>query len=272
MLKYIFSGIIDEYVFMASAIEWFVKGLRKAKCYPFFNLLPPGRDAGILAGKLLEIPDLEKKSAFIAICSRMAELLFKLMQLDSHTSQQRETIFASIHLLVIDKENCEHWKRFVLDCGLDINIEANNLLFPHLLDSMSQESLKFRNNLLTEECKVITYESIKLSRDEEETLRFMAGYIPYSLLKKYEKSSSASSKAIKNILKSWKKEEDMQEESFMHYTEKWINEINIGGLFQVNYEFFIFIRRVENVARTILNNPDGDVLQSGYKSSFNGKV
>ena len=81
----------------------------------------------------------------------MAELLLKLMQLHSRTSQQRGTMFASI--FVVAKENCEHWKHFVLDCGLDINIEAKNLLFPHLLDSMLQESLKFRNNLLTEECK-----------------------------------------------------------------------------------------------------------------------
>ena len=35
--------------------------LEKGKMLPFFNLVPAGRDAGILAGKLLEIPDLENK-------------------------------------------------------------------------------------------------------------------------------------------------------------------------------------------------------------------
>ena len=41
--------------------------------------------------------------------------------------------------------------------------------------------------------------------------------------------------------------------SFLEFSKSWTERINRGGLFLVNEKFFIFIRRIENVARSILN-------------------
>ena len=61
---------------------------------------------------------------------------------------------------------------------------------------------------------------------------------------------------LTKILSYWgTKGDDIDERhvSFLDYTRKWVDCVNRGGLCSVNDEFYIFIRRVENVARSILN-------------------
>ena len=64
------------------------------------------------------------------------------------------------------------------------------------------------------------------------------------------------SKAVRDPIKSWESDSDnkLLNETFLEYTRGWADRINRGGLFSVNDDSYIFVRRVENVARTVLNS------------------
>ena len=87
------------------------------------------------------------------------------------------------------------------------------------------------------------------------------------------------SKAVIDLIKSWESDSDnkLLYKTFLEYTRGWKDRTNRGGLFSVNDDFYIFIRRVENVARTVLNSnliikykgeDLRDILMKKFQASF----
>ena len=87
-----------------------------------------------------------------------------------------------------------------------------------------------------------------LKADEEQALRYVAGYVPMKLKKKYEKQPN-NARALKymaclNVM-SEEKGEDVE---FLQYTKLWVEQVNRGGLFQVNNDAYIIFRAMELLA------------------------
>ena len=78
--------------------------------------------------------------------------------------------------------------------------------------------------------------------DEENILRYAAGYVPYKLLKKYECQSSLIAQSyvecVGNMVVSG------EESSLMEYTSKWISMCNCGGLFEINDTYYLMFRDI----------------------------
>lgn len=58
------------------------------------------------------------------------------------------------------------------------------------------------------------------------------------------------------VIESWalnKHDINNTEKTFLEYTKEWVDKTNRGGIFLVNDEFYIFIRRLEISARKVLN-------------------
>ena len=104
-----------------------------------------------------------------------------------------------------------------------------------------------------------TIPDTKITLQEEKTLRYVAGFIPFSLAKRYKNQSSTLSKVILDFIETWRGKSD--DNLKLEHTKTWCEKINRGGLFLVNDEFYVFIRRIENVARTVLNKD----LLTNYK-------
>ena len=110
---------------------------------------------------------------------------------------------------------------------------------------------------------------VKLNEKEENVLRYVSGYIPFSLKNRYSKIDGKDAKIVLQVINSWRAPSDSRLESsysFLEYTKKWVSEVNRGGLFLVNNDFYIFIRRLENVARLFFNkdlikNYNGDDIR-----------
>ena len=62
-------------------------------------------------------------------------------------------------------------------------------------------------------------------------------------------------KAVLEMVNSWtiKADENRYSKTLYEYTLSWTEKINRGGLIIVNEKFFIFVRHIELVARTVLN-------------------
>ena len=68
-----------------------------------------------------------------------------------------------------------------------------------------------------------------LTVDEENIVRYIAGYVPLKLMRKYEKQGSSKAAMFVETLSNMKV--NGQEADFAAYAMKWIEEVNRGWLF-----------------------------------------
>ena len=77
-----------------------------------------------------------------------------------------------------------------------------------------------------------------LTKDELNALQYIAGYVPFKLLKKLQKRQE---------FRRWLEGMVVEgtETSFLDYTKEWIERVNRGGLFRVNDKAFVFFTHLE---------------------------
>ena len=169
------------------------------------------------------------------------------------TSREMEGLTVFVNKLII-KETLP-WKNLTTELSnVPVAEKYVKILHHFVILDMLQQILQFRNNTIEEPIDKLSDTDLKLDVNEENTLRYVAGYIPYSLLKMLaERPDSPGKIALVTILHTWNKDEGGKTMSFLDYTRDWVEKVNRGGLFLVNDEFYIFIRRVENVGRKLLN-------------------
>ena len=70
-----------------------------------------------------------------------------------------------------------------------------------------------------------------------------------------DQKAETTRKTVLDMINSWtiKANENRDSETLHDYTRSWTEKVNQGGLMIVNENFFIFVRHVESVARTVLN-------------------
>ena len=97
---------------------------------------------------------------------------------------------------------------------------------------------------------------VQLTPMGEKTLRFVSGYVSYSLREKYKKTKEGSTfKEKLRVIKSWdaNREENLTGCGLMENKKEWVEKFNQGGLFEVNVSFYMFKREVEILGRDYLN-------------------
>ena len=82
-----------------------------------------------------------------------------------------------------------------------------------------------------------------LTHDEECVVQYASGYIPFILMKKYEKNSSEASISIMECLGSMAVNGD--ESDFLQYTRSWLENVNRSGLFEVNDLAYQLFKEIE---------------------------
>ena len=175
---------------------------------------------------------------------------------DFNKVASKEEFWKSIHLFYLSAEAKSSWDSILAF------IPDNNLvqLFPSLHHKLVL--LIIHEILHLENKNTPNGESqgdIVLSEEEQQVMRYVAGYIIYSLIGKYKKicrtNSNQCVSAAMEFLCSFKSNGDssIKCESFLGYTRKWTELVNRGGLIEVNDNLFIFVRRTEICVQKILN-------------------
>ena len=91
-----------------------------------------------------------------------------------------------------------------------------------------------------------------LESDEEESLRYVAGYVLYSLKNSIKNPDPYLKKEVSRIIGSWGGKKDVGCSSnitFLEYTRYWAEKVNRGGLIYVTDDFYKFIRKIEYTDR-----------------------
>ena len=107
-----------------------------------------------------------------------------------------------------------------------------------------------------------------LTADEENVVRYEAGFIPFKLLKRYEKSSSVDAVGFVECLSSLAV--DGEESSLLEYTMKWTRLVNRGGLFEINDTAFMLFKEIELITRKqlFITFEQGSSVDSGQRETI----
>ena len=88
-------------------------------------------------------------------------------------------------------------------------------------------------------------EDVQLTADKENILRFAAGYIPFKLLKKYEKALESVPESANIVDCLLAMAVNGEESSFLEYTTKWMELVNRGKLFEINDTAYMLFKEIE---------------------------
>ena len=124
--------------------------------------------------------------------------MIEIIQIDTSIATLRETHCTAMHLLSApDNKLREDWEILVGNT----NSGVSNLLYNYVTKKYFEKVLKWKNSLLEISDEVVV--DIHLSSAEENTLRYVAGFIPYCSSKKYKNCKDHElSKIVMNLISS----------------------------------------------------------------------
>ena len=131
------------------------------------------------------------------------------------------------------------WKRFYS--------ATQRVKFDPLIEQQVNQKL-FEDTLKTHlqappQAEASNVSTLQLSEAEENIIRYAAGYVSMSLLKKYKKGSC--DKAVQYIECLSRMAVNGEESSFLAYSLEWSRAVNRGGLFEINDETFHLFQAIE---------------------------
>ena len=184
-------------------------------------------------------------SAFEAFCCRLIQCLEKCF-LDCITngncrskSVLRERIWSSFHRLRSGIALSTMWSNI---CE-EINSPAMSPLVYQRVTQMLYSDIiagHFEKSVVES-----TIDIPSLTTDEENVVRYIAGYIPFKMLKKYEMKSSKDTYNVEVVECLHSLAVSGEESSLMDYTREWCLKVDRGGLFEVNDTAYLLFRTLE---------------------------
>ena len=200
-----------------------------------------------------DLPDFLKVSeAFVG------DVMSLMSGLNLAKSANQEILWQNVHRYTISPTSREIWLTVISSDTADL--PSFHALFHFLVMRCVNSIMSLENEERFEHTKCVKATNWELTKEEQEVVSYVAGYMIFSLKRKYKKlQTSSSSKEIAvaalQLLQSLetKGNSEFKSNSFLDFTHKWVEKVNRGGLVRVNDNMFIFVRRIENVVRQVLN-------------------
>lgn len=212
--------------------------------------LTPGNHAAKSAKFILEKSDLVSNE-MNTFATHIQSLLIPSVNTD-FCSEARQIGCTKFSAVTISKSGRSKFAT-IFD-KLLMNKDGFDVLYTFIVTKTFSLILKWKNDQLIEPSK-IDYTRVSFTSEEEKVLRYVAGFIPFSLKKRFSRvKESELKKAALQIVDNWCLDGDEKDATdFYDYTLSWTNRINRGGLMIVKEPFYVFIRRIETYVREVLN-------------------
>ena len=203
--------------------------------------------------EMLLTKNLEEGEELINVAVNVFELVRDLNPADE---KDQRILWGRIQHFKVEEDNMKNI--ISLFKKHDINHDSFNSMF--LFDSFLTEIiayiLKYENAHKIE--KEVQIQKEPLTNNEQQILRYVSGFIIFSLRNKYKlllKSSKSKevANAVLQLLNTFGNPEMKKINSYLDFTHQWVELNNRGGLIQVNDDFYLFIRTIENLVRNTLN-------------------
>ena len=159
---------------------------------------------------------------------------------------QREKLWSSFHQLRTTKL-ADLWQCFLSQPNVpNLSPLVYQLVNQHLYEKQMKAFFSTEKTV----SDPVSCEYPEITVDEENILRYAAGYVPYKLLKKYECQSSLIAQYYVECLGNMAV--NGEESSLTDYTSKWISMCNRGGLFEINDTCYLMFRDIKLKVRKSL--------------------
>ena len=163
-------------------------------------------------------------------------------------------MWKNFHSLRLSDSLWGEWSKFLTEqVDIDISEFMKNIVLQETLKELLEIVVQRRNIVPTD--KELRKQEQEYTTHDQEVLRYIAGFIPYALMKKYRKLSSDAAKQYVVFLEKLKVKEDHTDvDSFLEYTNEWTRLQNRGGLFIVNDTCFRLFQAMEVETRKHLSD------------------
>ena len=212
---------------------------------PILKIQEPGLSVSKFAEMMLTVEPAEMGDMGHYFCDKM----YKMVKF--HKELKSEALFHNMHQMSLDVDN--PFFRFTTNFFPDVSSETAGHVFQFFLKYFLKKTLEF---CMPPKENFVDVRKISMTKDEEATLRYVAGFVVFSLKKRLKAKNSPQTKATINLFNqlTTKEDENLNENvSVKDYTSHWVDQVNRGGLLIVGDEFYAFIKLMENLARLILN-------------------
>ena len=191
-------------------------------------------------------------------CVAMCQFLLETLHNNEVSREIGEKEMRSdIHLKLCNGDMDPFWANF-LQFHMPA-FELSSLEFKIFIQTFVMGTNEFIIKKENSECnQEITLQNVPLSNHEQEVIYHMGVFIVYSLKKKYlqlnksEKLRQTALAAVQ-LLNSFTFVETNQKWSFLDFSHHWTGFISRGGLIKTNNNYFLFVRRIEEIVRRTLN-------------------
>ena len=187
----------------------------------------------------------ERENDFVHFCEKLLRLVTEcIAQSGSSVDIRRENSYTNFYNKRVKGFN-DLWNDFFKLLGIPQpdplwTQTINRLLFNEELVAAIKGDVE----------KPVGYSTVEippLGADEDNVIRYMSGYIPFKLLKKYAKKNTEEAACIVSCLS--KLAQSGPEDDFYAYTKEWTAAVNRGKLFLMNDTAFVFFRRLDCLMR-----------------------
>ncbi|XP_070563402.1 uncharacterized protein [Ptychodera flava] len=198
------------------------------------------------------------------LSSFLIERVWQSISFDEISPQSLENMCSAFHGIRLDDEIENEFLAFLSCNEISISSRTVTFLVQFLLTQLMKLLLQAKCNGIN--CTTLDNGKVDgLSKDEEQVLRYVSGFIPHKLICFYRRhQGNKSAQACLAFLETLRTNAGNDTSiSFLNYTKKWVELLNRGGLFQVDDSFYLFMKKVEEVAKPHLD------LQNvrGYKDT-----
>lgn len=165
--------------------------------YEFFSLYEPGLRCGVPAREMLESVNKTDLTEFL---DYLKNTFAKLINIKSNKNKDREIMFDGYYNLTIDADMLARLAKLINA----MDIEQNSLIIMQItlqfiLGKFLQLGLKLPNSILHADTDP-EEKDVSLEKHEEASLRYVAGYVIFSLKKNIKNKGSPERIAIYELL------------------------------------------------------------------------
>ena len=177
-------------------------------------------------------------------------------------------MWSSFHKFRVGQKVQDMWNTFLKVKGMkDAEKSTSDMLLQQVLQNSLSSVISMRSVTSTAEAEC----SYELTNHDEQVLKYVAGFVPFALCKRFRRYQSDNAAQFVHFLQSLHAEGDDETtaESFMSYRCVWTTLQNRGGLFIVNDSAYKFFRTMEVETRKHLSS---DFLLKGRDEALTAKL